>query len=217
MPVPTDCWRIVYRGSLPYGEVWQTGVWLQGNAPTSNSAATAGAQLEFGAEGTATPSSYWNAVKALLPSSITLDQVAVYSYPTGGTTAAFIGLSTGTPLAGTSSNNLLPNQMCACLSLLTDSSGRSYRGRMFLPVSSSLIPPTSAKLDSTPRTTLTGVWSTKFTDFNAASGWGDVVVVSQKLGIATRVTAVRMDSRPDVQRRRANRETGIVSTTAVVT
>ncbi len=217
MAIPADCWRIVYKGRNLNGEVWQTGFWLQGNAPTSNATAQIAADLEMNAEATATASSFWNVFKAQIGPAITLDNVTVYSYPAGGTTAQFVGVSTHAPLVGTAASTYLPNQIAMCVSLLTGASGRSYRGRMFLPGQQQSYTLATGFWTAGAMSAIAGVLATKFTDFNAASGSGNVVVVSQKLTSALEVLAVRIDSRPDVQRRRANKTTGITTAVAAVT
>lgn len=217
MAVPAGCWRIVYRGSLPNGERWQTGFWLQGNEPTSNLEAQNAAQIEFDSEGTTTGSSLWNVIKAFLNPAVTLDLVTVYSYPAGGTTAQYIGSSTGSPHVGAASGNIAPNQVCMVASLLTGQAGRSYRGRMYLPVGISTWSATTGFFTSSNMTNVATALATKFTDFNAASGEGKVVVVSQTRTVATQVLSVRVDSRPDIQRRRADRTTGITSVSETVT
>jgi len=217
MSIPVNCWRFVYRGALPNGEVWQTGVWLQGSAPSSNAAALALAQTEFNSEGTNTPSSFWNAFKSHTGAGVTLTAVLVYSYPNGGTVAQYVGQSTGTALLGTGAGGVCPNQVSMCMSLLTGQSGRSYRGRMYLPpiISSELT--VNGLWTSGTTTSITTAWATKFTDFNVAAGFGKVVVVSQKHTSATQVLQIRTDFRPDVQRRRANRVQNIGAVTQPVT
>jgi hypothetical protein len=208
---------MVYRGALPNGEVWQTGFWFTGSAPTSNAGAAAVAQAEFSSEGTTTSSSFWNVFKSHTPSSVTLTAVIVYSYPNGGTQAQFIGQSAGTPLAGTGATTALPNQVSMCMSLLTGQAGRSYRGRMYLPPLLGAEVTATGLWVTTTAASIANVWGVKFTNFNAASGFGKVAVVSQKRTSATQVLQLRIDYRPDVQRRRANRMTNIGSTVANVT
>lgn len=214
MAIPAGCWRIVYRGNLPGGEVWQTGFWLNGGAPTSNGAAIAAAQVEFDALDDATSGPY-NVWKTLVNANVSIAQVAVYSYVTGGTHADFVGLSSGTPKAGTATGAQLPNQIGVVLSLLTNQSGRSFRGRMYWPISLGVQAATGQWTVANLQPFVTRM-AKHFQDFDNAAGEGNVVVVSSKLTAATDVTGLRMDTRPDVQRRRANKQVVTGQATAVV-
>lgn len=217
MAIPPDCWRIVYRGSLPHGEQWQSGYWLNGNAPTSNVTATAAAELEMESEGGTSESSLWNVFKDFIGQEVTLDLVAVYSYPAGGTAAAHIGLSTAPSLPGGNAVGIQgPNQISTVVSLLTGQAGRSFRGRMYLPgLDRNHQPSGLYALDYA--TAIANVMATKFTDGNAASGWGKAVVVSTSKTLHTQISAVSVDTRPDVQRRRANKTAGIQRAVSAVT
>jgi hypothetical protein len=196
---------MTYKGRLPHGEVWQTGFWLRGGAPLDNAAATTAAQLEFDSEGTSTPSSLWNVLKAFLDPSVTLDNVTVYSYPAGGTDAAAIGVSTGAAHVGTTASGIGPNQVAMCVSLLTPAAGRSQRGRMFLPIGLAAISGGTGFFTTTAITNISTALATKFVDFQASSPPWIASVVSQLHTSSLPISSVSIDSRPDVQRRRANK------------
>jgi len=217
MGVPAGCWRLVYRGTLRGGEKWQSGFWLQENPPADNAEAQIAAQLEFDSEGGTSASSLWNVLKTYLPNTITLDSVACYSFPTGGTSASFVGVSSGTPLVGSGSTSALPNQCAMVASLLTGAAGRSHRGRMYLPCGSAEIDASTGQFNLARITDIATVLATKFTDFNTASGSGNVVLVAQLLTQATQVLSVRVDSRVDIQRRRAKSQAVANTYAAAVT
>jgi hypothetical protein len=213
--IPSNVMQWVYAGSLPNGEKWQTSFWFQGNLPTSNAAAAAGAELEMGTEAGATPSAWWNALKAFLPTSITLDYVQINAYPSGGPPAAFSGRSSHAPIAGSAASSAnLPNQLAWVLTLLTDSAGRSHRGRAYLPLAGTLWSPTTASLQAAGLTTMLTAFKHYFDDFNAIGQLG--VVVSRTLTAATPIRQLRADNRADVQRRRANSQTGILRQTVAL-
>lgn len=216
MAVPANVMRYVFAGSLLNGEKWQTGIWFQGNLPTSNGSAATAAELEMTSQAGATPSSFWNVLKAFMPAGVTLDFVKVYAYPTGGTAATFVGQSVHAPIPGTAANVAMPNQVALCTSLLTGVSGRSFRGRMYWPASAAagLWSQVSALFIVAGLTSFTTALAQMITDFNAVGQVG--VVVSQTRTLATPITTVRADTRADIQRRRARSESGITSVVRAV-
>jgi hypothetical protein len=196
--------------------VWQSGYWLRGNAPTSNESASSAAQLEFDSS-TDSVSGVWNYLAPFYPSSVTLDLVKVFSYPSGGTTAAFVGQSTGAVKIGTSATIPSLNQASLVTTLRTSSAGRRHRGRMYWPLGSGTNIGTNGQVTLSTCTGLATRLAKHFSDGNAASGWGEAVVVSQVATEAVPVTQITVDTRPDVQRRRANRMTSVQRASAAVT
>ena len=180
--------------------------------PTSEGEAAALAELWWGILVSTDTSGAWHTMKAYLDSSFHLTKVTCYVYlsSTGG--ATYVGEYSSTPNPGTSSAAALPLQVGLVLTLRTGSAGRSFRGRMYLPINNLSLDagheaPVAALAD------LCTSWATAFSDWNTGGTGTEVCVISTQRGVATPVTSVTMDSRMDVQRRRANRQ-AITATTA---
>lgn len=211
MPIPLGYSRHVLSGHLPNGEKFQTGFWVS-QAPSDAAAATSDAQAVAGV---------LNGRWATLGSPTTImsagagfDTITVYSYPSGGPDASFVGQANLTGAAGTASPQLI-DQMAVCCTLNTGLSGRTHRGRMFIPCNA---PGTlsSGQLGTSVVSNLATWMKDTFDAVNSATSPGFVVVLSQKLGTAQRVTSVTVDSRIDIQRRRSDRETIINKFTATL-
>lgn len=206
MAIPPDTARIVFSGTMPNGEIWSTGFWVHGSVPTSAGEANALAELAFFQFSAAdTSGSMTITLETLFNSSTVWTQVNAYCYPTGGPTATYVGRYDipSPPIGSNSAHN--PNQVAFCLTLRSGLSGRSRRGRMFLPATGAPME-TDGQLSQSRLASLTNAWALGFSDWNAAST-PKIVIVSQRLDAFTPVTTVTMDSRADVQRSRAKSET----------
>lgn len=215
MAIPNDVTKIVLTGHLGGGERFATSFWLHGDAPINQSAANLLAS---------TMATSWAAdakVKlcGLLSTDSGYDQVTVYGYPSGGPRSSTIGIA---PLAGGvgTGTNTNYDQICACATLLTGSPGRSNRGRMYIPMNGKIPSSTTAgpQIDSTSYGNVSSGLATLFTNWNTNHGaaMGYVSIVSTTTSVAQLVTSVKCDSRADIQRRRANRQTIQGSTTTLV-
>jgi hypothetical protein len=217
MGIPANVMKNTYSGTLPNGEIWQYGLWFQGNLPTSNAAAATAADLEMADEAGTSTSSIWNVLKSFVPPSISLQSVRVDSYNTGGPSVNFSGISTHAAVPGTAaSTQLLPNQVALCMSLVSDTAGKSGRGRVYLPVSivSGIYSSNNGLFVTSGLNSLLSAFKAKFDD-DAAVGQV-AVVVSRLHTIAHPITVISADTRPDIQRRRANRMTGITRVSVAV-
>jgi hypothetical protein len=198
---------------MPNGEIWSTGFWVHGGVPTDSAGAYALAQLaafEFNAndDSGAMRLSFYNLGNA----QQIWDTVTAYCYPTGGPTATAIGQYVmPTPVAGSNSAHN-PNQVALVLTLRTALAGRAHRGRMYLPAVGVPLG-TDGQVAQSVLDVLTAAWALAFGDWNAASTPKIVIVSQSRKGDATYpggftpVTTVSMDSRCDIQRSRANKET----------
>jgi hypothetical protein len=198
--------RVVWSGGLPGGEIWQCGFWLAGGLPGSEAAANAQAALLWSAfANTATGHAWRMTSNTLWGNSTSLNKVTVYVYVAGGRVADFIGIHTDTPMVGIGGTGM-PDQVCQVLTLETGLSGRRRRGRMYLPNTKGFLD-SGGLVSATDVGTVSAAWKADFTAWNAAGGSaGTLVVVSQTGTSFQPVTAVSMDQRPDIQRRRANRQ-----------
>lgn len=198
--IPSGYSRTVFHGTLENGEIFQWGFWAS-EAPSDAAAANTQADAARDAFAATTSGSV---PRTLLSTGSAYTGVRVYSYPNGGPDAEYVGESTITGQAGAGTGSL-PNQVCVVATLLTGLAGRRNRGRIFLPCNSSSL--ANGQLSSS----ITGgiqAWVASFVGaINSAYDPGKVVVLSQVAGSASNVTEISVDSRLDIQRRRADRET----------
>lgn len=199
MAIPLGYSRNVIHGTLEGGEIFEWGFWIAA-APTDAAAASA--------QASAIATAYTSAVAtgspahALMSTGDAITEVRVYSYPTGGPNATYVGTA---PLSEAGSGtSTCPNQVAVCVTLETGLAGRRNRGRVYLPATH----PGTLVAGQLGSATVTAValFMQKFLQ-NVNSGVGQpVVVLSQVASLANDVTVVRIDSRLDIQRRRANRQ-----------
>jgi hypothetical protein len=203
--------RIVIVGSLPNGEIFNTGYWVAAQPIAGEAAANAFAvQARDAFINYAGP-----AARPRLSSGGSFDEVQVYHYV--GTTgpADYIGTAAiGQAGEGTSSTQL-PIQVALVTTLETGLSGRRRRGRMYWPCTNAVL--VGHQVSQADIALLSSGVAEMFNVMNAAAGPGICVVLSQVgTGSAARITRVSCDSEPDVQRRRANRQTELRQSAADV-
>lgn len=118
-----------------------------------------------------------------------------------------INVSAGLPITGTNANLPAPNNVAAVVSFLTDLRGRSYRGRNYVPG----IPEPSWQDSTAITTAAAAALAAAYADLeDVATATGAEHVVVSKFhnnaprvaGVATPVTAYRVDTKLDSQRRR---------------
>lgn len=212
MAIPNNVSKVVFSGYLGGGERFAIGFWLNGNAPVNQDAANLLASTLATSWGTDLK------VKlcGLLSTDSGYDTVTVYGYPTGGPKAATIGQAALSGGVGTGANTQY-DQVAACATLLTGAPGRSNRGRMYVPLNGKIPASTSAgpQIDATSYGNVSTGLATFFKNWatNHGSAMGYPAVVSITASVARNITAVKCDSRADIQRRRANRQTISGSTT----
>lgn len=129
-----------------------------------------------------------------------------YLYAAGGGGGAALQASTDltTPVAGTSTGPH-PTQTSLVVTLLTGLPGRSFRGRMYLPMTGGALG-TNHQLTQANVTDLVTAGKAFFDGLNtdaASLAYGSVCVHGRAGDIE--VESIRIDSEPDVQRRRANK------------
>jgi hypothetical protein len=212
MTIPVGTVKVVFGGSLPTPEKFAFSFWL-GSTPITTQAAANTLATDIV---TAFASTAKANVLAYLMNSGSYDNVKVYCYPVGGPTASVIGQATIASGAGTGTSNPHPLQCAIVVSLRTSFAGRRNRGRLYLPLTSVAL--TAHQLTSSQCADIAGAMAAFFNSLNANSSYGDVSIVSQVgTGLVTKVSSVIVDSRVDVQRRRANRSVAIASNTQTVT
>lgn len=198
--IPLGYSRNVISGSLPNGEIWATGFWCD-EAP-SDQAATQTQANDFATDLnarwgiTGAPNNHWAA-------GTTADKITVYSYL--DTTGRATHVAEAALTATSSNTQSCPNQVSICTTLLTGVAGRRNRGRMFWPANAPAAL-TNGELSSAWVDNLATWLAGTITSLNGDLGGQHVVVLSQVAGTSHSVNAVSVDSRLDIQRRRADRE-----------
>lgn len=140
------------------------------------------------------------------PPGAKFEKAVVYERPrtAGGPSTELAEADLG-PLTGTSGSATLPPEIAVCVSLLTNTAGRSGRGRMYLPA------PVVATSDnkgllSTGQQDMIKQWAAAFFGgINTQAGTDlNCVVWSRKTGQTHSITRVSVGNQFDVQRRRQN-------------
>lgn len=149
-------------------------------------------------------------VKAMLGTSDTFSQVRLTGYTGLSGPAAVTATSTASAVVGTASLAVSP-QVCVVASLRTVTPGRSYRGRLYVPLRAYAV-----TADGSVSGTVAGDINTVVQDIaqfaatalagvSVAASW---VVYSKTVPAMTPVTQVSIGNRVDTQRRRVEgRET----------
>lgn len=197
---PASTTRISLTGHLSGGEIFDTSFWLDfaqvSQAENDALAEAVAGDLEAGPIGS---------LKGILNASSGYDKVRCYSYvdaaPAGATFVSETDLTGGTGVS-TTGNGL--DQACLVVTLRSASPGRRNRGRMYLPANGL---PVSAGLasDNSQIDNIAAVMKALFDDINSVLIDGHRVAIVSGAASATKpVTAVSVDNKPDIQRRRAN-------------
>lgn len=199
MAYPSGLTKLIFSGTLPNGEIFSWGFqWDLSSDPSqlANLAASAVAQFNV-----ASPFG----VASSVPTTVVHNTLTAYLYSGGphATSSTVINFTN----AGTAGTQPLPNQVACVVTLLTGFPGRSKRGRFYYPLLGAAL--TSGQYSST----VVNALSSGVANFLSAvrSGMttptGHAVVGSATTGAMTQITAVKVDSKPDTQRRRAMKET----------
>lgn len=211
MAIMADVMRASILGTGPGGEIFDVSFWVFAGAPTT---ATQANTIATGIRDAWQANAAANWKSMILPDT-SYREIRLYSYPTGGPNASVIGSAPIVNGVGTGTG-FAPLQQCMVASLRTLFAGRRSRGRMFIPASGQsantghLFAPAAA----TACANATGAF---LTAVNAINTIGNVAVISQVgAGLATSVTEVRVDDKPDMQRRRANKLQPATTATAAV-
>lgn len=198
--------RFVLRGDIGGTQSWSTSFAMAPPPGTVSQSTLSGILASVSARA----ATWWNATTGGIGARNTADTrlLGVDAYLYGGGSGAPASLQASidyaTPLVGGSST-AHPTQTSIVVTLLTGLPGRSFRGRMYLPM-------TGGALGSNHQLVQANV-----TDYAAAAkafmdgvnsdavvpDFGRVSVAGSAGPIP--VTSVRVDSEPDVQRRRANK------------
>jgi hypothetical protein len=201
MSIPAQVARFTFGGNADNGETWNTSFWAQ---PLSDITSQEEFQAQVddladvltGGTGFVTQMRpFWSDATHL-----TFFDGLYYS---NEQTASFIGKHAyESPVVGTGTTPL-PLQTCAVLSLETAVPTRRGKGRMYLPANAAAMQ-SGHRFSDTPVQNLVNAAADFFSILDTGTpGWTPGVMSSA--GSAFRpLTAVHMDNKPDIQRRRAN-------------
>jgi len=210
MPYPLLSARCQLVGASTGGEIFETGFGLASPVPGDESDANA---IAASIATSFTTNLLANIVPLISP-DFSYTGVRVYFYVNGGDTATLIGTA---PIAGAVGTSTQPGplQCCMVATLNTGAAGRRARGRMYLPANG--VGFTAAHQFPTTRTQpLVNSLAAFFEDINADGISGQASVISLAGTAARPITSISIDQRPDVQRRRANKQSGGTVETATV-
>lgn len=194
--------KVSVSGSMPNGARFSWGFQTQGTA--GSLAVRCGAAIGIVQGWLASSDSA--TIRALMPNGNKIDTISAYGYD--GSAHAAASDTAGANVPGTGTTITLPNQAALVVSIRTAGTGRSARGRAFLPCSSLAL--SVGQADASTIQTVADEFKTLLDLFPAGTGDGmpqTAVVASPTHNINRPVTYVVVDSRLDVIRHRAQRET----------
>jgi hypothetical protein len=211
MPLPANVVKINMRGTGVGSEIWQAGLWWKGASDV-----TSQADLQSNLDAAvAAYTTFWNSCKPNIATGFAWTGLTAYWYA-GGPTALYVASHDVAAAPGTLTGNGSPLDTSLVISLITKTSGRSFRGRMYMPCHAPV--PVGTGLWAGQAATYSAAAATMMLAVEAATAhtWGPVVA-SRKLGVFNFVNFARCDSLPDVQRRRENRMSkGNITSTLVI-
>lgn len=203
MPIPQGTVKMVVSGTLPGGEIFSHGYQLNGNSGWSQTQLDAVLGVAVGG---LTNNFLTTSVKAFFSTQTVWTKVRAYLIGAGGATILQSESAT-LNLAGTAAASPTPNQCALVATLLTGFPGRSKRGRSYLPGPSAGILAAGQISQANAQTIAAAfaAWMTFHRDHptNPAAP----VVASATLSATLPMVQVRVDTRLDVQRRRAGKQT----------
>lgn len=211
MPIPSGYSRNTISGHLRNGEEFAWSFWCD-EAPSDQGATQT--QADFIATDFNNLATTSGNPMGFIDSDSGYDKLTVYSYlDTSGKATHVAEADLGH--VGTSSSGSLPNQCSLVCSLRTATAGRRGRGRVYLPCNDTVM---SSGQVASGNVGQLATWMAAFlTSVNGDLGDQHVVVLSQVSGTAHPITSVVVDSKIDIQRRRAKSEVALHSDTEAVT
>lgn len=199
MGIVANTLRLVAVGSLPSGETWNTGYWTMPDAPI-----TSYEQLLLDLAVVQAAFNTWTAgISGKWSGATQANELRAYYYAgsESGNEATFSAVVPLTANLGTGAPNL-PDQCTVVASLRSGRSGRSFRGRMYVPVN-------KVTLDATGQLALNDALGianqTKIMMDSVNASGLQVGVMSATQTAFTPVTSVQANTIVDTQRRRTNK------------
>jgi hypothetical protein len=203
MPRPAGTIKATYVGILPQGEQFQTGFWIDASGTGVTLPELQALANNMAAHFIANSTGMRN----LTTSTTLYDELRLYYYAAAGPAPATAIAVADISLTGNGgSSGSLPLQSALVVSLRTALVGRRYRGRMYWPMNATTLSDHQASqaqidlLATDAKAMLDNVNGYDVDQF-------DAVVMSAVGSTRTLITRVEVDSRLDVQRRRAESQT----------
>lgn len=199
--------RLVIRGNILGTQTWSTGICLDAVVLSYTQAEVdaflAAASTLVGSFWTNGTTTTWQNQNS---TATTISGLALYVYGEGGEAAGATIQGEylyPTALVGTG-NNYKPTQTALVATMLTGVPGRSFKGRSYMPCTSAAIGATH-QLTQAQVTALAASWKLLLDGLASVAGadFGDPIVHGSRGSIP--ITAVRVDSELDIQRRRADK------------
>lgn len=202
--------RLVTSGTVSGSQTWSTGVSVAAGANTLTQSQLDGLLAAYAA---AWQANLWGSgttpLKGANAAVVDLRSFRAYWYPFGNPPVALQSGIDIAPIAGNSGSGFHPPQCALVVTLLTGIPGRKYRGRMYLPatglavqsdlqVSTAALTPIAAGVKATFDAVNT---------YTTTNGPGDVAVAGSAGPVP--LSAIRIDSELDIQRRRADKILGL--------
>lgn len=147
----------------------------------------------------------------LMSTDTVLNVVRGYAYAAGSSVAATQAELPAGPFAGPG-GKVLPTQTALVVSLRTGANGRHYRGRCYLPCTGETL--TSYQIVDARSAAISTDFAAFITAINdiVVTGATPQVIVPNSIGdFGTNVTSVVVNSRVDIQRRRADKVASLYS------
>lgn len=217
-----DYLNVRLGGAVPF-DTWSIGFWYhvtgQSTVPTPSQMDGA-ANAALAGFNTIVWSDPTSPLKAKVNAATNLSTCKVYYYRDGVLVAG--GSNTITAVPGTGASGA-PSYIARCVTVLTQTPGKSHRGRFYLPWNGEVLtgntenwPSAQGILDRLAfrQNSSTGTQSTGF--FFGGSEQADYGVMSQTHALFTSATSYRMNSKPDTQRGRQDKApTNLVETSSI--
>lgn len=196
--------RAVLFGNAPGGEIWESGFWLA-DAPVSSQS---DAQTLANTVGLSIETNLLPALKGALSVEHSYTGVRLYCYQNAGTVAQYVAEYSVSNTPGTGAG-LLPDQVCQVVTTLTGAAGRRNRGRMYFPAGGRVLT-ADHQFANADCDAMAGGTANLFRDLASLTP----AVYSSKGSSTRKITLTRCDSKPDIQRRRANKQPAAYTSTS---
>jgi hypothetical protein len=143
-----------------------------------------------------------------------ITEISAYAYTTTSGEATVVSHVPVSIAGGASTTTELPLQCAYVISTRCAVNGRRFRGRFYVPLTSVTL--TNHQLTTAQCTSILTGWQTAINVLATAVPPLEPVVVSNTGSVATPITEISMDTRVDIQRRRANRQAIIGAVTKTI-
>ncbi len=207
MGIPAHAVRVIIQGGIRGGEIWSFGQWFDAGRALTHS--------ELGDLCTTANTAFNSQLKPALQARMTASDNGVSTsayYYDGSSSRAVDQYTIPNSWVGTAGSSNVPNDMAAVATVLTGRPGRSYRGRAYLPwTGPGLVNGQFTSADCTALATAYAGWLTTVKNATTPFVGAVPVVCSQTKSVLTPVAQIRIDSKPDVQRRRIEKVVALFS------